>query len=359
MIIIALAVVSLGFLILARLLVRALQQRASAERDAATAQERVTQLEQTVTERTRELEETQRELMSAARQAGMGEIANNVLHNVGNVLNSVNVSAGLIQAKLRDSKASHLTKAVRLMNEHATDLGGFLTRDDGGKRLPGYLNKLVVALAEEKKAIAAELESLIRSIDHIKGIVAKQQSYSGTKSLIEPVQVRDLLEDALRTSADSMARHQITIVREFDEIPLLLLDQHLVLQILVNLIGNAKNSMDGVTDRSHQITLKVDVIETAGAPRLRIRVEDNGGGIAPENLARLFTHGFTTRANGHGFGLHSCALAAKEMHGTISAFSEGIGRGATFTLELPLNAVEANAPIDLASGAPAPNRIAA
>jgi signal transduction histidine kinase len=114
------------------------------------------------------------------------------------------------------------------------------------------------------------------------------------------------------------------------------LDKHLLLQILVNLIGNAKQAMNGVSGRAHQITLRVDIAGLADEPRLRIRVEDNGEGIAPENLGRLFTHGFTTRESGHGFGLHSCALAAKEMNGTMTAHSDGLGKGAAFTLELPV-----------------------
>jgi signal transduction histidine kinase len=284
-----------------------------------------------------ELLEAQSELVTTARQAGMAQIANNVLHNVGNVLNSVNVSAGLIGAKVRNSKAQGLAKAVQLMNEHAADLGDFFSRDERGKALPGYLNKLVGALAAEKQNIGEELESLSKSIDHIKEIVANQQSYSGATSLVEPVQIKDLLEDALRMNAASMARHQVRVVKEFAEVPLLLLDRHLVLQILVNLIGNAQQAMDGVPDRSHQITLRMEITEPADGSRLKIRVEDDGEGIAPQNLARLFAHGFTTRKNGHGFGLHSCALAAKEMGGTITAHSDGASKGAAFTLELPVN----------------------
>jgi signal transduction histidine kinase len=285
----------------------------------------------------KELLQAQSELVTAARQAGMAQIANNVLHNVGNVLNSVNVSAGLIGDKVRDSKAQGLAKAVQLMNEHATDLADFLTRDDKGKMLPGYLNKLVAALAVEKQSITEELESLTKSIDHIKEIVASQQSHSGATTIVESVQVKDLLEDVLRMSAASLARYQITVIKEFAEVPLLRLDKQLVLQILLNLIGNAQHAMDGVPDRTHQIALRMEITEPADGHRLRIRVEDDGDGIAPENLARLFTHGFTTRKNGHGFGLHSCALAAKEMGGTITAHSDGPGKGATFTLELPVN----------------------
>jgi signal transduction histidine kinase len=295
-------------------------------------------LEERVQERTRELHEAQSELVTTARQAGMAEIANNVLHNVGNVLNSVNVSAGLIDGMMRDSKAQGLAKAVQLMNEHAADLGDFLTRDEKGRALPGYLSKLVATLAAEKQSIAEELGSLTRSIDHIKEIVTTQQSYSGSTSLVQSVQVKDLMEDALRMNAASIARHQITVVKDFAEVPSLLLDKHLVLQILVNLIGNAKRAMDRASDGAHQLTLRMGIAEPADGPRLRIRVEDDGEGIAPENLARLFAHGFTTRKNGHGFGLHSCALAAKEMQGTITAHSDGPGRGAAFTLDLPVKA---------------------
>jgi NO-binding membrane sensor protein with MHYT domain len=284
---------------------------------------------------THELRAAQVELLATARQAGMAEIANNVLHNVGNVLNSVNVSAGLIGSTMRDSKAHGLAKAVHLMNEHSADLGDFLTRDEKGKLLPGYLNKAVAALALEQQSVVEELGSLAKSVDHIKDIVATQQSYAGAASVVEAVQIRDLLEDALRMNVGAMTRHRVTVVKEFEDVPLLLLDKSRVLQILVNLISNAKQAMDGVRDRAHRMTLRVDVAGLADERRLRIRVEDNGEGIPPENLPQLFVHGFTTRKNGHGFGLHSCALTAKEMGGTLTANSDGPGKGATFTLELP------------------------
>jgi len=294
-------------------------------------------LAQALAKITHELKEAQGELVSTARQAGMAEIANNVLHNVGNVLNSVNVSASLIAERMRNSKDQNLARAIQLMNDHGTDLGEFFTHDEKGKTLPGYLNKIVATLAAEKQGIHKELESITRSIDHIKEIVATQQSYAGASSLIGPVQIADLMEDALRMNTASIARHQITVVKDFADLPLLLLDKHLVLQILVNLVANAKQAMDSVADRSHELTLRTQIIDPESGARLRIRIEDNGEGIAPESLPRLFTHGFTTRKNGHGFGLHSCALAAIEMRGTMTAHSDGLGTGAAFTLELPVN----------------------
>ncbi|MES2945107.1 MAG: HAMP domain-containing protein, partial [Pseudomonadota bacterium] len=218
------------------------------------------------------LENSQVQLLAAARQAGMAEIATNVLHNVGNILNSVNVSAGVISSTLRTSRAQGLTRVVQLMNEHTGDLGHFLTRDNRGKLLPDYLSGLAQALAEEQKGVIEELRHLTTSIDHIKNVVATQQSYAGSSSLIELVQMRELVEDALRINDDSLARHKVNVVREFADVPVSRLDKTRVMQILVNLISNAKNAMESVTDRPHQLTLRVDV----AGPTLRVRVTDQG-----------------------------------------------------------------------------------
>jgi two-component system, NtrC family, sensor kinase len=285
---------------------------------------------------TGELRAAQSELMTNARQAGMAEIANNVLHNVGNVLNSVNVSVGLIGNRLRESKSQGLADVVRLMNEHVADIGEFLTRDARGQRVLGYLNKLAMALATERRSLVEELELLAKSVDHIKEIVATQQSYAGAASIVEPVQMGELVQDALRMTSASMERHQVTVITHVASVPTLLMDKHLMLQILINLISNAKQAMDGVPDGLHQVTLRVDEARAADERSLRVRVEDNGEGIDAANLPKLFQHGFTTRTNGHGFGLHSCALAVQGMGGTLSADSEGRGRGASFTLQVPM-----------------------
>ena len=286
------------------------------------------------------LRKAQADLVASARQAGMAEIASNVLHNVGNVLNSVNVSASLVNDKMRASKARGLAKAVQLMDEHGADLGRFLTLDDKGKLLPGYLSEAVAALAAEQRCVVEELESLTRSVEHIKDIVAMQQSYAGASSLAEPVRICDLLEEALRMNASALAGRRVVVVREFADLPVLLLDQPRLLQILVNLISNAEQAMDGVQDRLPRIRLRAEIAGAGAERRLRILVEDEGEGIAPENLARIFAHGFTTRKDGHGFGLHSCALAARAMGGALVAHSDGAGTGATFTLTLPIKFVE-------------------
>ncbi|SDS74167.1 Histidine kinase-, DNA gyrase B-, and HSP90-like ATPase [Pseudomonas asplenii] len=294
-------------------------------------------LEQRVEERTRELRDAQSELMETARHAGMAEIATNVLHNVGNVLNSVNISADLVARKLRNSKALGLGKAVGLMNEHPDDLGEFLTHDAKGKLLPGYLNQLVEAIAAEQQGMSEELGQLSKSVDHIKEIVSTQQSYAGASSLEEALHLGDLLEDALRMNSGALTRHNVVVIRDYDNTLRIMGDKHRLLLILINLISNAKQAMSSLSDRARQVTLQVRVIDDS---ILRISVKDDGEGILPENMTRIFAHGFTTRKDGHGFGLHSCALAAMEMNGHLSAHSDGPGQGAVFTLELPLKTVE-------------------
>ena len=292
-----------------------------------------TDLEQRVERRTQSLREAQSELMESARLAGMAEIATNVLHNVGNVLNSVNISADLVARKLRSSKTQGLAKAVTMINEHKHDLGEFITGDERGKLLPGYLNQLVEAIAAEQQSMSDELTQLSKSVDHIKDIVSTQQSYAGVSTMEEPLHIRDLLEDALRMNSGALSRHNVTVIREYDDVPRVMADKHRLLLILINLISNAKQAMANLTDRPREITLLVKAIEDN---TLRISVKDAGEGILPENMTRIFAHGFTTRKDGHGFGLHSCALAAVEMKGHLTAHSDGPGKGAVFTLELPL-----------------------
>ena len=295
-------------------------------------------LEERVQERTRELMEAERELVDAARMAGMAEIATNVLHNVGNVLNSVNISAELVTRKLRNSKTIGLTKAVKMMNEHAEDLGQFITHDEKGRLLPRYFNELVDSIAAEQAVLIDELAQLTKSIDHIKEIVTTQQTYAGAARLIEPLNVSDLFEDALRMNSGALSRHHVTVIKEYQDVPAIMGDKHRLLLILINLISNAKFAMSHISEHPREMTLGIRILDET---TLCLSVKDRGEGISPENLARIFNHGFTTRKDGHGFGLHSCALAAVEMNGRLHVHSDGPGQGALFTLEVPLELARA------------------
>ena len=302
-------------------------------------------LEQRVEERTSELREqvaakerartelarAQERLILTSRQAGMAEVATGVLHNVGNVLNSVNVSAALLAERLRNCRVESVGKTAALLQQEPERLAQFLTDDPRGKTLPGYLEKLNGVLARDKKEMLDEVESLTKNIDHIKVIVAMQQSYAKVGGVLEDVDPRELIEDAIQINAASLERHKIQVVREFGAAPAVSVDRHKVLQILVNLISNAKHAL---REKNSGALLTIG-IQPAGLRRVRLTVADNGMGIAPENLSRIFSQGFTTRKDGHGFGLHSGANAARELGGALSVKSDGVGCGATFVLELP------------------------
>ncbi len=282
------------------------------------------------------LEDVHRQLLETSRMAGMAEVATSVLHNVGNVLNSVNVSCSVVTDRVHKSKVVNLSRAVALINEHETDLGGFLTADPKGKQLPAYLKGVAAHLAAEQDDILRELAQLSQNIDHIKEIVAMQQSYSKVSGVREMLPAEELVEDALRMNGAAFDRHQVKVVREYSPVPLVIVEKHKVLQILINLMRNAKYACDDAERAEKQITMR---IEPAGA-HVKITITDNGIGIPAENLTRIFEHGFTTRKEGHGFGLHSGALAAKDLGGSLSVASAGRGHGASFTLTLPCGATE-------------------
>ena len=276
---------------------------------------------------------SQQKLLETSRLAGMAEVATGVLHNVGNVLNSVTVSSGLVLEKLRRSKAPKLGKAAELLIGRNGDLGDYLTHDPNGQKLPGYLAKLGEHLVVENEQLLTEVDQLSRNIEHIKEVVAMQQSYAKVSGVFEDLPAERLVEDAIAMNVSAFERHGVTLERQFSQAPLVRVDRHRVLQILINLIRNAKYALDDSKRTDKRLTIS---IVPGGESSVRVHVADNGIGISPENLTRIFGHGFTTRKNGHGFGLHSGANAAREMGGTLNVESDGLGHGATFTLELPV-----------------------
>ncbi len=278
------------------------------------------------------LDEAHKQLLEISRFAGMAEVATSVLHNVGNVLNSVNVSATLLGDQLRRTKASQVAKLAALFEQHQANLGEFVTNDPRGRMIPDYLKKLSDSLAEEQKAAKAEVEQLQKNVEHIKEIVAMQQAYARPSGVMETIGLVELVEDSLRINSGSLARHEVEVQCEFEIRPTITTDKHKVIQILINLIRNAEHACVEGRRTKKRITVRT----TAGEGCVKIEVIDNGVGIRPENLTRIFQHGFTTRAHGHGFGLHSGALAAKELGGALRVSSDGPGRGAVFTLELPV-----------------------
>ena len=304
-------------------------------------QEYIIAIARDITERKRaeaKLKTAQEKLLETAREVGMAEVATGVLHNVGNVLNSVSVTAESIQKRVRNSKISYLSDVVGLLEQHANELSTFMANEERGRKIPAFLANLSKELVEEQERCLEALEELTKHVQHVGDIIQLQQSHSQTKGLTEPTSIEELVEDALKINAEMITRNKVEVKRELADLPTLLLDRHKVLQILTNLISNAIYALS-ISSRDDRI-LKICVKEPKSG-FLRINVCDNGIGIPKENLTRIFEHGFTTKKTGHGFGLHSTALSANELNGSIKVHSDGPGKGAVFTVELPYKTQEA------------------
>ena len=276
------------------------------------------------------LAEKNQQLILASRNAGMAEVATGVLHNVGNVLNSVNVATSILKEQLQSSSVLSLKKGADLLAEHESDLVGFLAEHERGRHFPTFIHHVSKALISERDAELAEVESLVKSIEHIRIIVSAQQSSAGCSRLIEPIQISLIIDSAIKVNEASLDRHDVQLKTEICELPTIVSEQHSILQILVNLI---KNAIEACCDRESSI-VTVRAIEESRS--VRIDVVDNGVGISSEQLTCLFQHGFTTKPDGHGFGLHAAAITAAELGGSLSAHSDGLSKGAKFTLRIPL-----------------------
>ena len=271
------------------------------------------------------------ELMQVSRMAGMAEVATGVLHNVGNVLNSLNVSVSVVGDRLKQSKVGSLSRTVDMFGAHPEGLAGLLATEKG-KLIPQFLTTVAQRLVEENALVRSELASVATNVDHIKAIVATQQSYAQVAGVTEPVELASLLDDALHLSEASFARHKVELVKDYGDVPTLNTDRHKLLQIVINVISNARHALKS-KGPAGQLCVK---LERRG-DEVAIIVADTGIGISADNLSRVFQHGFTTKKGGHGFGLHSCANVVRELGGSIAAHSDGPGQGATFTVVLPIS----------------------
>jgi signal transduction histidine kinase len=271
-------------------------------------------------------------MLAASRQAGMAEIATGVLHNVGNVLNSLNVGAKLLSERLKKSRMDKLCQATALLKEHLPEDPEFFANDKRGQVLPGYLVDLAVYLRNEQNRLDASVSDMIERIEHIRDMIMLQQSHSAVRTLWEPLDMATVLEEALRLEMDVHSEHQeMKVERHFADMPPVYAARGLLLQILVNLLANACQAMGDLPVAKRLLTLRI----VHAGDKVRISVEDTGCGIHPRHLTSIFTQGFTTKTNGHGFGLHHAGLLAQDLGGVLQAESEGLGKGARFILEIP------------------------
>ena len=288
-----------------------------------------------IRKKTKQLTDTQKELLSTARRAGMAEIATSVLHNIGNVLNPAITSAIVIEEILNGSKINTFHKLTELIEKNTNNFASYVANDPKGKQIPEFLTQLDKALLEEYKNISEKVKILSNSHEHIRQTIALQQSYAGISGVKEPIVPSILVQDAMQFLGTSFKRHDIELIIENESlIPEVNIEKHKVMQIMVNLLKNARDALK--TTKPGERRLKIRFEKNDNKDML-IQIIDNGIGISKQNLKKIFNFGFTTKNEGHGFGLHGCANIAKEMGGSLNAYSQGEEHGTTFNLTLPID----------------------
>jgi len=312
-----------------QMIIRDITEREDAQQALRDANEN---LEKKIRERTEELKSTNTKMLGLARSAGMSEVASGVLHNVGNVLNSVNVSASVLKTRAAESKLENLKKIAIMLNEHKINLYEYLENDEHGKLIIPYIEELSKKLTSEHDQQTTEIDCLIHNVDHIKNIISMQQAYTGNVGVIERVKSSEVANDAVNINISSINNSNINLNKLYNVDIEISVDKHKLIQILVNLISNAKHAVVNGEKANKEITFGIQQNNNY----IVFYVEDNGIGISANDIERVFEFGFKKRPEGHGYGLHHSALVAKELGGELILQSDGLGKGAKFTLTIPI-----------------------
>jgi len=302
-------------------------------------------LEQMVSERTAELRDeiarrkqaqddlvaAQDELIAQAHQAGRADVATGVLHNIGNLLSSVTTSAGVVREGLDKSRLTRMADATALLAEHQDDLVAFFRDDPKGPKVIQYLINLEAKLSQEHTRTLTDMERMVNKLDLIRNYIMLHQTYARAEHFVEEVSMAEVIEDALVLQSGSIDRHGIQLEKNLSPLDPVRVQKAKLINILINLYKNAKEAMNDLEPNNR--TLRIDLF--GEGEEVILKITDNGCGIHPDHREKLFSQGFTTKKDGNGFGLHSCANYMRDMGGSIEVESEGVGRGASFVLRFP------------------------
>ncbi|KTD66116.1 ATP-binding response regulator [Legionella spiritensis] len=283
------------------------------------------------------LEKLNQKMLKISREAGMSEVASGILHNVGNVLNSINVATILIRDSLQDNKTlQRLFKIKGALKTHKDDLDSFLNQDKKGKHLTEYLALSLEQLKIERQKLYLESKELVENLDHVKAVISMQQTFVKRTTICEPIALNKFLSEVVQLQKHSFITAGIRIECQFDDkLPTIVTDKHKLLTIIMNLISNAIHALQELqaNQDKKQIIIKTGIHNKQA---VYIEISDNGIGIPQKNLMNIFTQGFTTKEKGTGYGLHSSLLTAQELGGSLTGCSRGKGFGANFVIKIPL-----------------------
>ncbi|MCP4694920.1 MAG: GHKL domain-containing protein [Desulfobacterales bacterium] len=291
-------------------------------------------LEKKVEERTRELREAQANLLQQAHESGMAEMAVGILHNIGNAITPAKVGTSLLLRKLGESPLrNHMDKVMEQIQGVVKETPS--VSDKERTRLLTICQLLPESIREEYDGITEEIQRIKSKHEHIESIIGLQMRYARLAGDTEEIDVNRLVEDALEMLDEPLRKRQVQVEKEFAEVPWVRIEQAKLIQIIVNVLKNAYEAMDDVPDGERRLSISTRLVE--GPPNfVALSVRDLGVGFSPDERDNLFKFGYSKKSRGSGFGLHSCANYLIANNGSITAESDGKGKGATFIVQLPL-----------------------
>jgi PAS domain S-box-containing protein len=282
----------------------------------------------------REIEKMHKKNIDMAHAAGMAEMASDTLHNVGNVLNSIKISAESISETFRTGTYDfkNLIQATNLLNQKFNCTDDFIANDPNNKKLLEYLVLFSDGLQQEKLQTLENIDRLLKGVRVVENIVAAQQTYASLESMMDSHNLKDIVEDSITLKNDLLERYSIKIEKDFKSVNKVHVQKSKLVHILLNLIHNAADAM--VSEPPEQRKLSFVIEQSEGA--VFLEVKDSGQGIPTDKHQKIFTHGYTTKDDGHGFGLHSSAKYMAEMNGKIWVENNVDQSGVTFILQFLL-----------------------
>ncbi|CAM2066395.1 Response regulator [Sulfidibacter corallicola] len=272
---------------------------------------------------------------SEERYRGLAEFADAVIHNVGNVLNSVNASCESIAATLNRSRIGQLERVNHLLQSVSVETDFFVNHPKG-KQIPDYLTGLKGKLTEEHEKISEEIDGILKRLLLVREIIETQQSHGKVREASEPLNLLEMVEDAIKVRRATLVRNRIQIAVDVSDALVVSAPKIKLTHILINLLKNAIDAICETDQEVRQVRVAAQLLENGD---VQLLIADTGIGISDAVRERLFQHGFTTKKNGHGYGLHYCANIMKELGGRVEVESDGLGTGATVNLFFPSEGV--------------------
>ena len=269
----------------------------------------------------------------------MAEVARGVLHNAGNVMNSITTATFQIESAVEKSSPDGLEKLVELLKTEK-DLGAFFATDKRANQVLPYLEKILQAQRSYREVMQSEIGVLQSGIGHLSGIIQSQHAFADKPNFVESIDPTCVVNDSINLVNEAFARHGVTLTSEFQTVPSVLVDRNRLTQVILNFLTNAKDALKANDPGNRKI--HIELLKLTDGNVVRIRVSDNGPGVPIHLKDKIFSSGFTTKDSGLGHGLHYCAVSAMELGWKIG-LDTNLGEFRTiFYLDIPFENSQTN-----------------